>query len=162
MGESDHESMSSPVSTMHAKTHKQFQLPPGAVQYSPSVHSVPLMMSMAHLSQESISGVYESANYNPSPMHFPRSPKSITKYAMRGADGADKTRLSIERDRADRPEGYLEAAKDDTDQGSGHTETTKASQSSGDSLDIDAGYASQDSLSPKASSAVAATFGEGQ
>jgi hypothetical protein len=131
---------------MHTKTHKQFQLPPGAVQYSPSARSVPLMMSMAHLSQESITGVYESANYNPSPMHFPRSPKSIAKYAMRGSDGSDKTRLSIERVdrsdfRADRPEVYPEAAKDDTDQGSGNTETTKASQSSEDSLEMDGGYA---------------------
>ena len=123
----------SPVSLMHGKSHRLFQPPADAIPYQSCSAPLRFMMSMIHLSQESISGVYDSANYNPSPMHFPRSPKSVAKYLMRGVDTQlDKTRL-------DRDKFSREASRDDADQGSGRTETTRATMSSTDTFDQDDG-----------------------
>jgi hypothetical protein len=77
------------------------------------------MMSMAHLGQESISGVYDSANYSPGPRYLAKNKAITPKYVMRGAEAQIAQIKASER--------QPESPKDDNDQGSGNTETTKAS-----------------------------------
>jgi hypothetical protein len=89
------------------------------------------MMSMAHLSQESISGVYESANNHVGP-RLSRGDKTTPKYVMRGADGVPAAHgRSSER--------LPGSPREDNDQGSGHTATTYATVSSTGSDDVISG-----------------------
>jgi hypothetical protein len=126
-GESDHESVSSPVSVVQ---NKLLQPPADAVPYQSSTAPLRFMMSMAHLSQESISGVYESANYNVGP-RLSRGGKTTPKYVMRGADSPAAHGRSSER--------LPGSPREDNDQGSGHTATTHATASSNDSDDVISG-----------------------
>lgn len=91
------------------------------------------MLPMAHLAQEAISGVYDSANYNPSPAFFMRSPRAASKYTQRVAE-AQRDRERQAQQVQWRAEAVAvheeEANREDNDQGSGLTETTHASNTS--------------------------------
>lgn len=134
LGESDRESLASPISVVHVQN-RLLLPPPEAVPFQGSTRPLLFMMSMAHLSQESISGVYDSANYHVGPRHLSRGGRSgQQKYVMRGAE-------SVPAAQARTPERLSlplpGSPKDDYlhDQGSGNTATTLASASSYDSGD---------------------------
>ena len=91
---------------------------------------------MAHLGQESISGVYDSLNYNPSPAFFLRSPRAASKYnAQRAAEAQRDRERQQQQDqwRAESAPAALQvcvesSSKDEGDQGSGRTDNTNTTQ----------------------------------
>lgn len=115
-----------------AKSLRIWSPPPEAVLFTASSAPQRFMLPMAHLGQESISGVYDSHNYNPSPAHFLRSPKAAFKYSQRAAeaqrDREKQQQQQYWRSAASSTSGTIE---DNTDPGSGRTETTNATNISG-------------------------------
>lgn len=92
------------------------------------------MLPMAHLAQEAISGVYDSANYNPSPAFFMRSPRAASKYTQRVAEAQrDRERQAQHAQWLAEAEAAAaqndDTNKEDNDQGSGLTDTTNATSS---------------------------------
>lgn len=108
--------------------------PVEAVAVTASSSPLMFMQPMAHLGQESISGVYDSLHYNPSPAFFLRSPRAASKYNAQRAAEAQR-----DRDRQQQDQWQAEthtalrvcvesSSKDEGDQGSGRTDTTNTTQ----------------------------------
>jgi len=109
--------------------------PPEAVAFVANSSPQPFMQPMAHLGQESISGVYDSLNYNPSPAFFLRSPRAASKYnAQRAAEAQrDRERQQLQDQWRAESTPALQvcvesSSKDEGDQGSGRTDTTNTTQ----------------------------------
>jgi len=111
-----------------------WQPPAEAVVFTASSAPQRFLLPMAHLAQEAISGVYDSANYNPSPAFFMRSPRAASKYTQRVAEAQrDRERQAQQAQWLAEAAGQNEDTnkedkddKDDNDQGSGFTDTTNA------------------------------------
>lgn len=105
--------------------------PPEAIVFASSSSPQLFMQPMAHLGQESISGVYDSLNYNPSPAFFLRSPRAASKYNAQRAAEAQRDRERLQQQEQWRSEASTTltvcvegSSKDEGDQGSGRTDTT--------------------------------------